>query len=142
MRGLKAARSWCVAALWLGAEAADVLKVFSLETYERLAFIQGHKGSVLGLCLSDSGRLLFSSAGDRIVNVSNLVFVAGQMSYQARFGIPKPLFESIPSIRLMISATFSASHTHQRGALCILVRRTLAYRFEQRHRANHQRSTD
>jgi di- and tripeptidase len=54
--------------IYAGTQAGEIL-VFGLETYERKAVIDGHRGSVLGLCLSDDGTLLFSSAGDRIVNV-------------------------------------------------------------------------
>jgi di- and tripeptidase len=48
-------------------------QVYGLDTYERRKVIQGHKGSVLGLCLSQDKKLLFSSATDPIVNVSALV---------------------------------------------------------------------
>lgn len=40
-----------------------------MDTYERRKVIEGHKGSVLGLCLSRDQKLLFSSATDPIVNV-------------------------------------------------------------------------
>ncbi|KAH7127147.1 beta-Ala-His dipeptidase, partial [Dendryphion nanum] len=43
--------------------------VYSLDTYERRKVIEAHKGSVLGLCLSQDQELLFSSATDPIVNV-------------------------------------------------------------------------
>jgi di- and tripeptidase len=43
--------------------------VYSLKTYKRIAVINGHRGSVLGLCLSDDGHLLFSSSSDHVVNV-------------------------------------------------------------------------
>jgi di- and tripeptidase len=43
--------------------------VYCLNTYKRVAVIDGHRGSVLALCLSDDETLLFSSAGDRFVNV-------------------------------------------------------------------------
>lgn len=46
------------------------LKVYSLDTYKRNAVIEGHRGSVLALCLSEDEGLLFSSAGDRFVNVN------------------------------------------------------------------------
>lgn len=46
-------------------------QVYSLDTYERQRVIQAHKGSVLGLCLSDDQQLLFSSATDPIVNVQS-----------------------------------------------------------------------
>ena len=49
------------------------LLVFALKTCQQVAAIQAHNGSVLNLCLSDDGKLLFSSAGDRIVNVCVLI---------------------------------------------------------------------
>jgi di- and tripeptidase len=45
--------------------------VWSLETYELLSTIPAHSGAVLNLFLSEDGNLLFSSAGDAIVNVSD-----------------------------------------------------------------------
>lgn len=51
------------------AKAADRRKVWSLETYELLSTVNAHRGSVLCLCLSTDKKLLFSSAGDAIVNV-------------------------------------------------------------------------
>lgn len=51
------------------AKAADKRKVWSLETYELLSTVNAHRGSVLCLCLSTDKYLLFSSAGDAIVNV-------------------------------------------------------------------------
>lgn len=50
-------------------KAADQRKVWSLETYELLSTVNAHRGSVLCLCLSTDKTLLFSSAGDAIVNV-------------------------------------------------------------------------
>lgn len=44
-------------------------KVWSLGTYELLSTVNAHRGSVLCLCLSTDKKLLFSSAGDAIVNV-------------------------------------------------------------------------
>ena len=43
--------------------------MYGLSTYEKKAVIDGHRGSVLGLCLSQDQKLLISGAGDRIVNV-------------------------------------------------------------------------
>ena len=48
---------------------ADQEKVWSLETYELLSTVNAHRGSLLCLCLSTDKALLFSSAGDAIVNV-------------------------------------------------------------------------
>lgn len=47
-----------------------VQQVWSLETYERIFNVAAHRGSVLCLYLSQDSKLLFSSAGDAIVNVS------------------------------------------------------------------------
>ena len=44
-----------------------------MDTYERRKVIEGHKGSVLALCLSQDKKLLFSSATDPIINVSTSV---------------------------------------------------------------------
>ncbi|KAI7201475.1 glutathione degradosome [Hortaea werneckii] len=54
--------------IYAGTQAGEIL-VYGLNTYERKAVIEGHRGSVLGLCLARDEGLLFSSAGDRIVNV-------------------------------------------------------------------------
>ena len=40
-----------------------------MDTYELLYSITAHRGAVLGLFVSQDGKLLFSSAGDAIVNV-------------------------------------------------------------------------
>ncbi|KAK4968100.1 hypothetical protein LTR66_000527 [Elasticomyces elasticus] len=56
--------------IFAGTEGGEIL-VYGLTTYEQVKIIEGHKGSVLGLCLSQDQRLLFSSAGDRITNVWN-----------------------------------------------------------------------
>lgn len=48
---------------------AELGQVYSLDTYERRRVIEAHRGSVLGLCLSQDQSLLFSSATDPIVNV-------------------------------------------------------------------------
>ena len=50
-------------------KTAHKTKVWSLETYELLSTVNAHRGSVLCLCLSADKNLLFSSAGDAIVNV-------------------------------------------------------------------------
>ncbi|PNS14190.1 hypothetical protein CAC42_6703 [Sphaceloma murrayae] len=54
--------------IFAGTQGGEIL-VYSLDTYERTAVIEGHRGSVLGLCLSQDQSLLFSTAGDRIINV-------------------------------------------------------------------------
>ncbi|KAF2494573.1 glutathione degradosome [Lophium mytilinum] len=54
--------------IFAGTQGGEIL-VYSLDTYGCVKVIEGHRGSVLGLCLSQDQDLLFSSAGDRIVNV-------------------------------------------------------------------------
>ncbi|KAF2157577.1 glutathione degradosome [Myriangium duriaei CBS 260.36] len=54
--------------IFAGTQGGEIL-VFCLDTFERVATIEGHRGSVLGLCLSEDRSLLFSSAGDRLINV-------------------------------------------------------------------------
>lgn len=54
--------------IYAGTEGGEIL-VYDLRTYKRRAVIEGHSGSVLGLCISSDERLLLSSAGDRFVNV-------------------------------------------------------------------------
>ncbi|KAF3039077.1 hypothetical protein E8E11_005593 [Didymella keratinophila] len=54
--------------IFAGTQGGEIL-VYSLDTYERRRVIQAHKGSVLGLCLSQDQELLFSSATDPIINV-------------------------------------------------------------------------
>ncbi|KAL9099398.1 MAG: hypothetical protein Q9163_005096 [Psora crenata] len=54
--------------IFAGTQDGDLL-VWSLETYELIASVHAHRSSLLGLCLSDNGELLFSSAGDALVNV-------------------------------------------------------------------------
>lgn len=50
-------------------KGTDKRKVWSLETYELLSTVNAHRGSVLCFCLSTDKKILFSSAGDAIVNV-------------------------------------------------------------------------
>lgn len=54
--------------IYAGTQLGEIL-VYSLSTYAKQGVIEGHRGSVLGLHLSQDQTLLFSSAGDRIVNV-------------------------------------------------------------------------
>lgn len=54
--------------IYTGTQSGELL-VWSLETYELLSKVHAHRGSVLCLSLSADKRLLFSSAGDAIVNV-------------------------------------------------------------------------
>lgn len=54
--------------IYAGTQGGEIL-VYDLKSYEKRATIWGHRGSVLGLCLSSDQKLLFSSAGDRVVNV-------------------------------------------------------------------------
>jgi len=54
--------------IFAGTEGGEIL-VYSLDTFERRRVIRAHKGSVLGLCLSQDQKLLFSSATDPMINV-------------------------------------------------------------------------
>jgi di- and tripeptidase len=54
--------------IYAGTQAGEIL-VYSLATFEKKAVVEGHNGSVLALCLSQDKTQLFSSAGDRVVNV-------------------------------------------------------------------------
>ncbi|KAF1953052.1 glutathione degradosome [Byssothecium circinans] len=54
--------------IFAGTQGGEIL-VYSLGTYERRKAIEAHRGSVLGLCLSQDQTLLFSSATDPIINV-------------------------------------------------------------------------
>lgn len=57
--------------IFAGTQGGEIL-VYSLDTYERRRVIQAHKGSILGFCLPQDQKLLFSSATDPIVNVRAL----------------------------------------------------------------------
>ncbi|KAI9727056.1 MAG: hypothetical protein M1834_008524 [Cirrosporium novae-zelandiae] len=57
--------------IFAGTQGGEILD-FSLETYELLHSVQAHRFSVLSLYVSEDGELLFSSAGDAIVNWVNL----------------------------------------------------------------------
>nr|POF04475.1 putative di- and tripeptidase dug2 [Quercus suber] len=56
--------------IYAGTQGGEIL-VYGLDTYEKRAVIEGHRASVLGLSLSPDQKLLFSSAGDRVVNIWN-----------------------------------------------------------------------
>lgn len=62
--------------------------MYSLRTYERVAQLQGHNGSILALTISQDKRLLLSSAADRYVNVGCLLSPRGCQTFltYARFG--------------------------------------------------------
>jgi di- and tripeptidase len=54
--------------IYAGTQEGEIL-AWSLDTYELAIRIEAHKRAVLCLFLSQDGKLLFSSAGDAIVNV-------------------------------------------------------------------------
>lgn len=56
------------AVLYAGTQGGELL-VYDLQTYQRLKIVEAHDGAVLGLCLTQRGAILLSSAGDRRVNV-------------------------------------------------------------------------
>lgn len=55
-------------AIYAGTQDGEIV-AWSLGTFHQMARVQAHKRSVLSLFLSPDGRLLFSSAGDPIINV-------------------------------------------------------------------------
>ena len=63
--------------IFAGTQSGDLL-VWSLDTFELLANIHAHRGSVLCLYLSPEDHLLFSSAGDAIVNVGTEIVTSFQ----------------------------------------------------------------
>ncbi|KAI0894704.1 glutathione degradosome [Annulohypoxylon nitens] len=54
--------------IYTGTQNGEIVR-WRLGTFEKISHIQAHKRSVMCLCLSDDGTLLFSSASDPIVNV-------------------------------------------------------------------------
>ncbi|KAL8839183.1 MAG: hypothetical protein Q9170_001832 [Blastenia crenularia] len=58
----------CDSKLFAGTQSGEIL-VWSVDTCERIASIKAHLHSVLALHIAKDKRLLFSSAGDAIVNV-------------------------------------------------------------------------
>ncbi|KAI5852733.1 hypothetical protein DFP73DRAFT_469640 [Morchella snyderi] len=54
--------------VYAGSQTGEIL-VWSIETFEKVATLEGHQGSVLSLCLAEDQSLLFSSAGDAIINI-------------------------------------------------------------------------
>lgn len=54
--------------IYAGSQTGEIL-VWSIETFQRVATVKGHQGSVLSLFLCEDQSLLFSSAGDAIINV-------------------------------------------------------------------------
>ncbi|CRK43300.1 hypothetical protein BN1723_016143 [Verticillium longisporum] len=53
--------------IYAGTQDGEIV-VWSLATFQQVHKIQAHKRSVLSLFLSDDGSMLFSSAGDPIIN--------------------------------------------------------------------------
>ncbi|KAI5790462.1 WD40-repeat-containing domain protein [Pyronema domesticum] len=56
--------------IFAGSQSGEIL-IWSIDTYQLVATLKGHSGSVLCLCLATEGSLLFSSAGDAIIQVWN-----------------------------------------------------------------------
>ena len=72
--------------IFAGTQSGDLL-VWSLETFEFLAKVHAHRGSVLCLCLSANRKLLFSSAGDAIVNVWCTSSLTRQYSIYSKYDV-------------------------------------------------------
>ncbi|KAG0637865.1 hypothetical protein HOY80DRAFT_222734 [Tuber brumale] len=56
--------------IYAGSQSGEIL-VWSIETFQLVKSVHAHQGSVLCLYLSDDQSVLFSSAGDAIINVWN-----------------------------------------------------------------------
>lgn len=56
--------------VFAGSQTGEIL-IWSIETYQLVASPKGHSGSVLCLCLPSEQTMLFSSAGDAIIQVWN-----------------------------------------------------------------------
>ena len=72
--------------IFAGTQGGDLL-VWSLETFEFLANVHAHRGSVLCLSLSADRRFLFSGAGDAIVNVWCTNNLTRQYSIYSRYDV-------------------------------------------------------
>ncbi|KAK3673915.1 hypothetical protein LTR78_006117 [Recurvomyces mirabilis] len=72
--------------IYAGTQTGEIL-VYSLGTFERKAVVEGHRGSVLGLCLYQDEGLLFSSAGDRIVNVWNTADLSRKCCFYSSYDV-------------------------------------------------------
>ena len=72
--------------IFAGTQSGDLL-VWSLETFDLLANVHAHRGSILCLYLSADGRLLFSSAGDAIVNVWCTSNLTRQYSIYSKYDV-------------------------------------------------------
>jgi WD40 repeat protein len=118
--------------IFAGTLGGEIL-VYSLETYERRKVIEAHRGSVLGLCLSQDQSLLFSSATDPIVNVgsdsSTIVNWLDQLTRDSRSGVPPPSTASTHSGRPTMPAISSASRTRPITRQYIWALRIRAYRY-------------
>ena len=72
--------------IFAGTQGGDLL-VWSLETFEFLANVHAHRGSVLCLSLSADRKFLFSGAGDAIVNVWCTNNLTRQYSIYSRYDV-------------------------------------------------------
>ncbi|KAF3908248.1 Beta-TrCP [Arthrobotrys entomopaga] len=54
--------------IYAGTQSGDIM-IFSTETYDHVRDLKGHSGCILALLLSQDESLLFSSAGDAIINI-------------------------------------------------------------------------
>lgn len=72
--------------IYAGTQKGDIV-IWSLETYELLSTLRAHRGSVLCLYLSADKDLLFSSAGDAIVNVWSTETLAHLYSIYSKYDV-------------------------------------------------------
>ena len=89
---------------------------------------------MLCLFLSQDRSLLFSSAGDAIVNVSFVTMASCVLDADGltpRSGVPKPFTVCTVYIRHLMLAMFSVLRTRRLCVLLILARKTPAFRYSQ-----------
>ena len=72
--------------IFAGTQGGDLL-VWSLESFELLANVHAHRGSILCLHLSGDKKLLFSSAGDALVNVWCTKSFSRQYSIYSKYDV-------------------------------------------------------
>ena len=106
-----------------------VHQVWSLDTYELISTIPAHGGSILSLFISPNKELLFSSAGDAIVNVHSVSSPSlSDRLNGCRSGAPPRSTDCTRFFRLTMSAMSFVSPTRQDCRPSISERRIQAYK--------------
>lgn len=81
-----------------------------MQTFTLVAVLKGHRGSVLGLTLSDDEQYLFSSSGDGTVRVRRLIFYMNgnsRLFFPNRYGIQRRSIVPISFNHVMMWVIFS-----------------------------------